>query len=265
MSARAPLPVCLILALAPLLAACAVPVAGTLDDAEANRVVVALVRASVDAAKEPDPAAEGRWRVLVPRDEVAHAITILRDEELPQATRPGVLDAVGKGALVPSEAAEHAQLVAGLAGDLERSLQGVDGILSARVHLNVPAPNPLRDTAPPRGTASVLLEHRGSTPPLSADSVQRLVAGGVAGLLPTDVSVVLVSRTAPARPWGEAELGHVGPIAVARTSLRLLQAALVALVALVAMLAGATLALRARLSRARAELALQKPPAAGAR
>jgi type III secretion protein J len=167
---------------------------------------------------------------------------------------------VGKGALVPSEAAEHAQLVAGIAGDLERSLQGVDGVLSARVHLNVPSPSPLRDTAPPRGTASVLLEHRGSTPPLSSDSVQRLVAGGVAGLLPTDVAVVLVSRATPPRPWGETELGHVGPIAVARTSLRRLQAALVALVALVALLAGVTLSLHARLSRARAELAQQKPP-----
>jgi type III secretion protein J len=267
MDARPSLPVLALVLLAALLAGCAVPVAGTLDDAEANRVVVALVRASVDAAKEPDPSAEGRWRVMVPRDDVAHAITVLRDEELPQAARPGVLDAVGKGALVPSEAAEHAQLVAALAGDLERTLQGIDGVLNARVHLNVPAPNPLRDTAPPRGTASVLLEHRGSSPPLSADSVQRLIAGGVQGLLPTDVSVVLVSRPTPARgrESGEAELGHVGPIAVARASLRLLQASLVALVALVALLAGATLVLNARLSRARAELALQKPPAAGAR
>jgi type III secretion protein J len=250
------------LALALTLAACAVPVAGTLDDAEANRVAVALVRAGVDATKEPDPTAEGRWRVVVSREDVTHAISVLRDEELPRSTPPGVLEAVGKGALVPSEAAEHAQLTAGIAGDLERSLQGIDGVLRARVHLSVPAPNPLRDTVPPRGTASVLLEHRGSTPPISADSVQHLVAGGVAGLLSTDVTVVMVSRPAPARSWGDTELGHVGPIAVARTSLRQLQAALVALVALVAALAAMTLSLRARLSRARAELAQPKPPAA---
>jgi type III secretion protein J len=182
----------------------------------------------------------------------------MRDEELPRPAPPGVLDAVGKGALVPSETAEHAQLVAGIAGDLERSLEGIDGVLSARIHLNVPAPSPLRDTAPPRGSASVLVAHRGSTPPISADSVQRLVAGGVAGLLPTDVAVIMVSRATPARP-SESGLGHVGPIAVARTSLRLLQGALVALVALVAVLAGATLVLHARLSRARGELAQQKP------
>jgi hypothetical protein len=99
----------------------------------------------------------------------------------------------------------------------------------------------------------VLLEHRGSTPPVSADSVQRLVAGGVAGLLPTDVTVVMISRPAPASPPG-GELGHVGPIAVARTSVRQLQGALVALVGLVAVLAAATLVLYSRLSRARADL-----------
>jgi type III secretion protein J len=240
------------------LSACAVPVAGALDDGEANRVVVALDHVGVDATKDPDPAAEGKWRVLVARDDVARALASMRDEELPRTEPPGVLDAVGKGALVPSEAAEHAQLVAGIAGDLERSLLTVDGVLGARVHLNVPAPGPLRDTAPPRGSASVLLVHRGSTPPVSADSVQRLVAGGVPGLLPTDVTVVLVSRAAPAHA-PESGLGHVGPIAVARTSLRLLQGALVALVAIVALLAAVTLALHARLSRARSELALLKP------
>lgn len=237
-----------------LLVGCGVPVAGALDDAEASRVVVALDRVSVDATKEIDPGAEGKWRVVVARDDVPHALSVLRDEELPRAQPPGVLDALGKGALVPSEAAEHAQLVAGIAGDLDRTLESIDGVLRARVHLSVPEPSPLRDQSPQRGSASVLLEHRGSTPPVSADSVQRLVAGGVAGLLPTDVTVVIISRPAPASPPG-GELGHVGPIAVARTSVRELQGALVALVGLVAMLAAATLVLYSRLSRARADLA----------
>jgi len=236
------------------LAACSVPVAGSLDDAQANRVVVALDRESVDATKEPDPGAEGKWRVLVERDDVPRALAVMREEELPRPEPPGVLDAVGKGSLVPSEAAEHAQLVAGMAGDLERSLEGIDGVLRARVHLNVPDPSPLRDTVPPHGSASVLLEHSGSTPPISADAVQRLVAGGVPALLPADVAVVMVSRPAPAMPSG-GELGHLGPIAVARTSLRELQAGLVALVALVALLAGTTLLLYTRLTRLRAESA----------
>jgi type III secretion protein J len=237
-----------------LLAGCGVPVAGGLDDTEAKRVFVALDRASIDATKEVDPTVEGRWRVAVARDDLPRALAVLRQEDLPRRDPPTVVDAVAKGALVPSEAAEHAQLVAGIAGELERSLEGIDGVLTARVHLNVPAPNPFRDGAPQRGSAGVLIEHRGPTPPLSADAVQRLVSGGVAGLVPADVVVVMVPRAAPPAFEPGDGLAHVGPIAVARASMRQLQAALVALIALVAILAGATLALYARLARVRAEI-----------
>jgi type III secretion protein J len=240
---------------------CSVPIAGGLDDSEANRMVVALERARVEASKELDPTAEGKWRVEVERDDMPQALAVLRDEELPRAHPQGVLDALGKGALVPSEAAEHAQLIAGIAGELERSLQGVDGVLSARVHLNVPAPSPLREMVPPHGSASVLLAHRGATPPLSADSVQRLVAGGVPGLLPADVAVVMVSRPAPPMAAG-SDLGHVGPIAVTRSSMRKLQGALVFLVAIVATLSAVVLTLYARLTRLRATAGAQPKPVA---
>src|SRR5262249_15408021 len=149
----------------------------------------------------------------------------------------GVLEAMDKGALVPSRAAEHAQMVAGLAGDLERTLMGVGGVLAARVHLNLPGPGPPRRVAAPEATASGRVEHRGAAPPVTPDSVQRLVAGGVGGLATQDVAVVLVSRPAPPVS-AAAQLAHVGPIAVAPASVRALQIALVGLIALVAILAG---------------------------
>ena len=234
-----------------LVLACNVPVAANLDEDDANKIILALDRANVDSTKEVDPQAEGKVRVVVARDDVPRALSAMRDEELPRPRPVGVLDAMDKGALVPSQAAEHAQYVAGLSGDLERTLQGVDGVLDARVHLNVPAPDPLRDGPPARASASVLVEHRGSAPPITTEAVQKLIAGGVGGLAVADVAVVMVSRAAPAAR-GEAQLSHVGPIAVARGSVRPLQAALGVLVLLVALLATAALALYVRLGRARA-------------
>ncbi len=231
---------------------CNVPVAASLDEDDANRIVLALDRSNIDATKEVDPIAEGKVRVVVARDDVARALSAMRDEELPRPRPQGVLDSMDKGALVPSQAAEHAQYVAGLAGDLERTLESVDGVLGARVHLNLAPSDALRDGPPPKTTASVLIEHRGSTPPLTNDAVQKLVAGGVSGLALQDVSVVMVSRPAPAAR-GEMQLAHVGPIAVARGSVRALQATLAGLVALVALLAFAALMLWIRLGRARVE------------
>ncbi len=240
-------------------AACAVPVATGLEDQEADRVVVALDHAGVDGVKEVDPTSEGRWRVNVPRDEVAQSLIVLREEELPRTSPLGVLDAVGKGSLVPSEAAEHAQLAAGMGGDLQRSLEGVDGILSARVHLNLPSPSPMRETPTGRASASVLVEYRGGSPPITSDDVQRLVSGACTGLTPADVAVVMVSRPTPARPPG-SELAHVGPLAVAHGSAHLLQGMLLGFLVLLMGLAVALLVVGQRLSTLRQEAAALATP-----
>jgi type III secretion protein J len=230
------------LALALVLTACSVPVAGALDEEDANRIVVALDHASVESTKEADPVVEGKYRVTVLRDDAARALVAMKGEELPRPKAAGVLDAVDKGALVPSPTQEHAAIIAGTAGDLEKTLEGVDGVLSARVHLNVPQAEPFETATPAKTTASVLVEHRGATPPLTESEVARLVSGGVPNLKPPDVAVVMVSRPVPARAPG-SELTHVGPIAVARGSMRMLQLALAGLVVLVAALTAATLAL----------------------
>ena len=127
------------LSLTVLLAGCQVPVAAGLDENDANRVVVALDHAGIDAAKEADPTSEGRFRVTVAHDDASRALTTMADEQLPRAKSRGVLEATERGQLVPSLATEHAQLVAGMAGELERTLGNLDGVLSARVHLNLPA------------------------------------------------------------------------------------------------------------------------------
>ena len=231
---------------------CASPIAAGLEEGDANRVVVALDHAGIDAWKEADPTVEGRFRVSVSHDDASRALVTMADEELPRTKSKGILEAADHGQLVPSQAAEHAQLVAGLSGELERTLSEVEGVLTARVHLNLPPRDSLRDGPPPKATASVLVEHRGTTPPLTLDAIQRLVAGGAPGLDPKDVAVVFIpraARSAGARP----DVAHVGPIAVARGSMTTLKIAFGVLGLVVVALAAATLALSAKVARLRRE------------
>jgi type III secretion protein J len=195
----------------------------------------------------------------------------MADEQLPRQKPHGLLEAADHGQLVPSQAAEHAQLIAGLSGDLERTLGGIEGVLSARVHLNVPARDGIAaDATRPvaKSTASVLVEHRGTTPPLTGESVQRLVAGGAPGLLPADVAVVFIPHVA--RPSnGRADFVHVGPIAVARGSSTTLKIALGSLLLVAVVLGAAALGLytsRGRLKREQeTERAAARAGASGAR
>lgn len=201
-----------------VLSGCSVPIARGLDEADANLVVVALEEGGVVASKEPDAESEGRWSIRVARDDASAAASVLKRESLPPASAPGVLQALGGGSLVPSRTSEHAKLVAGIAGDLERSLRSIDGVLSARVHLAVAPRDVLAaESGGELPTASVLLRHRGPTPPLASDQVQRLVAGAVPGLTPERVSVVSSPSALPAAGV-ERDLARVGPLTVTRSS-----------------------------------------------
>lgn len=224
------------------------PVAGSLDERDANQVAVALQNVGIESSKEADPAAEGHYRIVVSRDDAPSAIAAMRDHDLPPRHAPGVVDSIGKGSLVPSPLAEHAQYVAGVAGDLERTLGTIDGVLGARVHLSIPHANPLGDKPTDKPTAAVLIKYAGSAPPISESEVRRLVCGSVSSLAPENVAVVTLSRPASAAP-PDRQLAHFGPIAVTRTSALWLRVHLGATFVLLLGLVGAVVFLWLRLRR----------------
>jgi type III secretion protein J len=199
------------------LVGCSVPLVENLDEGGASEVVVALTEAQIGATKERDAAHEGRFQVLVERDDVPTALVVLEGVGLPERDGPDVLEALGEGALVPSRTAERARYLAGTSGELERSLRDVTGVLSARVHLSVPERDPLSNDTASLPTASVLLRHNGATPPLSVEDVRRLVSGAVSGLRPEAVAVVLHPVTGAPKDKGD-RLTQLGPLSLARSS-----------------------------------------------
>jgi type III secretory pathway lipoprotein EscJ len=103
-------------------------------------------------------------------------------------------------------------------------------------------------------SASVLLRHRGPTPPLAVGEIQRLVAGAVASLDPSAVNVIATPAPQARRP-AERELARFGPVTVTRASMTPLRlivgiAALLNLVLLVV-----AFALWSRMRRAHGRLA----------
>jgi type III secretion protein J len=199
-------------------AGCAVPVANDLEEAAANKVIAALGKSGVAADKQRDPEHEGRFSVDVGRGDASFALSIMSREELPPATTPGLSEALGESSFIPSRTDERAKLLVGTAGELQRSLLSIDGVIAARVHLAMPAGDSLtpgRD-APP--TASVLLKHGGAAPPLSVLEISQLVAGAVPGLDAASVTVVTKAVAEPLERTG-TELVRLGPLTTTRSSL----------------------------------------------
>jgi type III secretory pathway lipoprotein EscJ len=123
-------------------------------------------------------------------------------------------------------------------------------VVSVRVHLAVPpkdALDPTQQPSPP--SASVLVRHRGSTPPIAQAEVQRLVAGAVPGLTADHVSVVMTMAKTSALK-ADRELSRFGPITVTRASLSPLRLIVVAVVLLNLTLIGALLLLWSKIKKA---------------
>src|SRR5262245_28717446 len=235
--------------LAVALAACSTNILSGVDERGANDAAPALERAGIGAEKVADDGAgAGRFTLRVPRGDGARALDLLRALGLPRERRHGFSETYAQPSLIPSPSEERARYVDALAGELERTLEEVDGVISARVHLVLEETDALAVDAKPRSTAraAVLLSTRPGHTPIAREDVQRLVAGSVAGLDPGAVAVVVTATPATAED-GPA-VASIGPLRVTPGSRGLLVGALAIGLGLLALLAGLLLATARRLA-----------------
>lgn len=226
------------------LCACAeVAVVQNVSESEANRVVATLDQAGIAARKEADEGSSSSgttFRVTVGADEVPRAVAVLNAHALPRHEEPGFQETYGQPSLVQTASEERARAAQAIAGELARTIESIDGVLDARVHIALADTRelPLEGTPPPRSSASVLVRYIGARPPYDEESLRRLVAGAAPGLRSEDVTIVGLSRPLPPIA-SQARLTWVGPIAVARGSAGTLKLVLVALITLNIALAAA--------------------------
>ncbi|MBI3675727.1 MAG: flagellar M-ring protein FliF [Proteobacteria bacterium] len=148
----------------------------------------AAVTAKLDAMNVPYEAKGDGGTILVPSDQVTKLRMELASENLPAA---GVgyeifdkSDAFGTTAFV-----QNINRLRAVEGELARSIQTIDGISAARIHLVVPERQIFsHDEQSP--SASVVIKTRGVMNREQVAAIQHLVAAAVAGLAPEHVAIV---------------------------------------------------------------------------
>lgn len=196
---RRPVPLALLVALA----GCArEELLHGLDEPQANEVVVALDEGGIRAEKEREDAVDGGWTVSVPPRDASAAHRVLSERALPRARPAGFGEVFGKGSMVPTPTEEHALYLHALGGELARSVEAIEGVVEARVHLGLARPDPLRSGTAPLPSGAVLVKCRpAACPAVRAleGGIRALVAGAADGLDPAAVSVVIAEATAAPR------------------------------------------------------------------
>lgn len=175
-----------------LLAACGaqVELVSDLPEPEANEVLSALLDANIRASKTLTK--EG-VRLTVEQSQVARAITVMRSEGLPRERFARMGEVFRKEGMISSPLEERARYLWALSQELSNTVNQIDGVLRARVHVVLPERSSGADPAMPSSAAVFIKYKRGYNLDDSVAQVKRLVASSIPGLTSERVSVVLLA------------------------------------------------------------------------
>lgn len=180
------------------LAGCKQPIHTRLSEAEANSVLLTLIKGGVEAQKRAGE--EGTFSVYVSQAEIATAIELLKADAQPSEHYTNLGEVFARNGLISSPTEERIRLIYGLQQELAKTLSQIDGVLVARVHIVVPATDPFDVTTKP-ASASVFLKHRADmNMQLVIPAVKDLVVRSVEGLTGEGVSVSLFPARATITP-----------------------------------------------------------------
>lgn len=180
-----------------LLSACRVELYSNLTEQEANDMMAALGAQRIQAAKVN--AGEGGWQLQVEERELGRALEALRARGLPHDRFVSLGDMFRRQGLVSTPAEERMRYVHGLSQELSRTLQNIDGVLAARVHVVIPANDPMSERTQP-SSAAVFIKHSPEVDLRTlVPTVKDMVAHSIEGLRHEQVSLTLY-ESRQARP-----------------------------------------------------------------
>jgi type III secretion protein J len=202
------------------LAGCKQAIYTELTEAEANDVLLTLIRGGVEAEKRAS--GEKTFAVWAPQGQIATAIELLRTDAQPSEHYADLGEVFARNGLISSPTEERIRFIYGLQQELAKTLSQIDGVLVARVHIVVPASDPLQAQAKP-ASASVFIKHRADmNMQLIVPQVKDLVVRSVEGVTGESISVSLFPARATLTPPAQVPVTRFFGALVAASSMPLL-------------------------------------------
>jgi type III secretion system YscJ/HrcJ family lipoprotein len=188
-----------------------------LNQQQANEVIAAMQRHNI-AADKLDRGKTG-FSVRVDGADFAAAVDILRVYNLPSRARMEIAEMFPADALVSSPRAEKARLYSAIEQRLEQSLQMMDGIIAARVHVSYDIEAGEGTGLRPMHMSALAVYEQDLAPAVLIGQVKRFLKNSFPDIDYDNISVVLSKRGA---------LQHTQPMAASAPEAALSGLALVA-------------------------------------
>jgi type III secretion protein J len=184
---------CLFLLLLLGATACRERIQHGLDERQANELQTVLIERGLDARKVPEAGKKPTWAIEVADEQAPGAVRVLAELGLPRPLAETGCDVFGGGGLVRTPVEEQVCRVRVLERGIEKTLQTMEGVLLARVHLVMPPPPRPGQVPTPAKASAMLRVEPGHAAKLrqASDHLQALIAGGVEGLAADSVSLLV--------------------------------------------------------------------------
>lgn len=193
---------------------------------DANEMVGVLLKSGVFAEKQTTK--EGAT-VLVPEADIGRAMSILTANGLPRKQTTGLGEIFKKEGMISTPLEERARYIFGLSQELEKTLNQIDAVVSARVHVVLPERIAPGEPIMPSSASIFIKYKKGFDIDLMTPRIRSMVSTSIPGLsdLQKDkISIVFVESP-------EVKIGlewtMVGPVRVDATSAGTLQLILISL------------------------------------
>jgi type III secretion protein J len=170
------------------LVACQVELYSELEEKEGNDILAVLLTHNIPASKT---SSKDGVSIMVDEADVANAIEILQRNGFPRDNFVNLGDVFQKQGLISSPLEERVRFIYGLSQTISETLNQIDGVLTARVHIVMPEEQPLEEVVKP-SSASVFIKYRqGLGIEESVPKIKLIVQNSVEGLSYDNISVAL--------------------------------------------------------------------------
>ncbi len=122
-----------------ILTGCHVELFHDLNEKQANEILMVLRKSHIDAKKIRAKEIKNiSWVITVPEDAIETALHISIQNDMPRQSPLGFNELYSNSTLVPTNTEEKAKYISALCGELSKTLEAIDGVLAARIHIALP-------------------------------------------------------------------------------------------------------------------------------
>lgn len=177
------------------LAGCKTDLLTNVTEAEANQIVALLLESGISASKVYT--GEGMVTIRIEESDMLAAVSLLKHGGFPRTARDSLGSVFQKTGIMSSPFEERVRFIYALSQELAATLDEIDGVHTARVHIVLPdAPELGADVVP--SSAAVFIKHRaGLDLDFLTPQIKRLVSNAIEGMSYDKVSVVLIEAERP--------------------------------------------------------------------